>query len=56
MDETIKNASSEMRKALEEVPYLKEVIMGGELAATAFNFLKANAPDQAKTQAASVWN
>ena len=45
LDETMKNASSEMKKALQEVPYLKEVIMGGELAAIAFNYLKANAPD-----------
>ena len=45
MESQMKNASSEMKKALEEIPYLKEVIMGGELAAVAFNFLKANAPE-----------
>ena len=44
-----------MKKALQEIPYLKEVIMGGELAAVAFNYLKANAPDQVKAEANSVW-
>ena len=34
--------SKEMTTALMEVPYLKEILVGGELAKLAFNYVKAH--------------
>ena len=45
---TMKDASKDMKKALYEIPYLKQVLMGGELAKLAFDYLVANTPDHIK--------
>ena len=39
-----------------KIPYLKEVIVGGELAKMAFQYLKDNAPEHIKEDARGAWN
>ena len=40
----LNSASSELSAVLHHIPYLKDVIMGGELAKMAFDYLKENTP------------
>lgn len=54
-DALLRQKSGEMKKALMEIPYLKQVLMGGELAKMAFDYMKANAPLEAKNAANTVW-
>ena len=35
---------------------MKEVLVGGELAKLAFDYLKQNSPEYVKTDAAGAWN
>ena len=39
-----------------KIPYLKEIIMGGELAKMAFDYMAAQAPANVKADAKSAWN
>ena len=48
LNKLMKDASNDMKKALYEIPYLKQVLMGGELARLAFDYLVANTPDHVK--------
>ena len=41
---------------MKKVPYLREVIIGGELAKVAFNYAKENVSDSVKRDASSGWN
>lgn len=41
---------------MEQIPYLREVIVGGEMAKLAFEYLKANAPEHVKEDARGAWN
>lgn len=41
---------------MEKIPYLREVIVGGEMAKLAFEYLKANAPEHVKEDARGAWN
>ena len=41
---------------MEQIPYLREVIVGGELAKLAFDYLKANSPEHVKEDARGAWN
>ena len=54
--ETLNKASDELKKVLTKIPYLKEVIVGGELAKMAFQYLKDNAPEHIKEDAKGAWN
>ena len=54
--ETLNKASDELKKVLTKIPYLKEVIVGGELAKMAFQYLKDNAPEHIKEDARGAWN
>ena len=38
------------------VPYLREVVVSGELAKLAFDYLKANTPQSSKDEASTAWN
>ena len=49
-------ASGELKKVMEQIPYLREVIVGGEMAKLAFEYLKANAPEHVKEDARGAWN
>ena len=42
--ELLDNASDAMKEALYKIPYIKEVLMGGELAKLAFDYLWAQTP------------
>ena len=41
---------------MEQIPYLREVVVGGELAKLAFEYLKANSPEHVKEDARGAWN
>ena len=41
VDEKIAAGKLEMKKAMMNIPYLKEVIIGGELASLAFDYMKS---------------
>ena len=45
-----------MKKALYEIPYLKQVLMGGELAKLAFDYLVANTPEHLKREIKGTWS
>jgi len=45
VDEKIAAGKLEMKKAMMNIPYLKEVIIGGELASLAFDYMKSQAPE-----------
>jgi len=51
-----KDASKEMKKALYEIPYLKQLVMGGELAKMAFDYMKANSPNNIKQDMSGAFN
>ena len=53
---TTKTMSKEMSKAMLEVPYLKEIMVGGELANLAFEYMKEQTPDNTKNQFAGAWH
>ena len=38
------------------VPYLREVVVSGELAKLAFDYLKENTPQHVKDEASTAWN
>ena len=38
------------------VPYLREVVVSGELAKLAFDYLKENPPQHVKDEASTAWN
>ena len=48
--------SKELKRVLKKVPYLREVIVGGELAKVAFNYAKERVSDSVKQDASSGWN
>ena len=56
MDDLTANASKAMKKTLYTIPYLKEVLMGGELAKLAFDYLVANTPQRVKREVSSTYN
>ena len=41
---------------MKKVPYLREVIIGGELAKVAFNYAKEKVSDSVKRDVSSGWN
>ena len=48
VDEKLAQGKTDLKKALMTIPYLKEVVMGGEMAALAFDYMKENAPEGMK--------
>lgn len=50
------DASDAMKETLYKIPYMKEVIMGGELAKLAFDYLVANTPQHVKRNLTSGFN
>ena len=55
-EEKLGEMTDEMKKVMEKIPYLREVIVGGELAKLAFNYLKENSPEHVKEDARGAWN
>ena len=45
-----------MKNALYKVPYLKEVLVGGEMAKLAFNYMKENVPNHVKNDMNKAYN
>ena len=54
--EALGKASAELKSVMEKIPYLREVIVGGELAKLAFDYLKENSPEYVKEDAKGAWN
>ena len=48
LDNISSKASDEMKKVLSQIPYLREVLVGGELAKMAFDYMVDNAPQNVK--------
>ena len=48
LDNISSKASDEMKKVLHQIPYLREVLVGGELAKMAFDYMVDNAPQNVK--------
>ena len=41
---------------MEDIPYMREVLVGGEMAKLAFEYLKTNSPDYVKGDMSGAWN
>lgn len=54
--EKLDAVSTELKSVMLQIPYLQEVIVGGELAKLAFEYLKENAPEHVKEDARGAWN
>jgi hypothetical protein len=48
--------TDEMKNALYKVPYLREVLVGGEMAKLAFNYMKENVPNHVKDDMNKAYN
>ena len=56
LNKMMKDASKDMKKALYEIPYLKKVLMGGELARLAFDYMVANTSGHVKRNVKGGFN
>lgn len=47
-DDLVEHASTELKNVMYQIPYLREVVVGGELAKLAFDYMYENAPAHVK--------
>ena len=52
----LKGVSADLKEALDKIPYMKEIVMTGELAKLAFDYMYDHAPMYIKQEGRTGWN